>query len=82
MPYMTTHTLIHRHAHLQHRTMTGHNAKAVTARPRSAAQFMLHISLLGSLLLNLRTIIHFLSVLRLQTVLSDGLLGGKGVVLL
>lgn len=48
MPYMTTRTLIHTHAHLQHRTMTGHDAETVTARPRSAAQFVINISVLHS----------------------------------
>lgn len=47
MPYMTTRTLIHTHAHLQHGTMTGHNVKTVTARPWPAVHTV-HISLLIS----------------------------------
>lgn len=76
MPYMTTRTLIHTHAHLQHGTMTGHNVKTVTARPWPAVHTV-HISLLISASHSIPSF----SFLNKNCLQYNVLQGGKGVVL-
>lgn len=75
MPHMTTRTLIHTYAHLQHGTMTGHNEKTVTAAPRSVRNPHVFANFCSS---RLKCILFF--ILLVQTLQCYVLLGGRGVV--